>query len=173
MRDKVVNYLIEKIKNNNKNLSEIKIEEIKYGLIGLYTLITNININSVSILNIISNILDPIGNLMGLDGVILLAFILGFPANEIVMPIMLMTYLKTSTLINYDSLSSLKNILIDNGWTITTGISFLIFTLFHFPCSTTLLTIKKETNSWFITFLAVIIPLLIGVTLCIIVNIII
>lgn len=138
----------------------------------LIYLITNINIDNNSILNIFSNLLDPIGKVMALDGVILLSFILGFPANEIVMPILLMTYLGTSTLTNYDSLSSLKSILIDNGWTISTAISFLIFTLFHFPCSTTILTIKKETNSWFYTILSFILPLLIGIILCILVNLI-
>ena len=138
----------------------------------LIYLITNLNINNNSILHIISNFLEPLGNLMGLDGIILLAFILGFPANEIVMPIMLMTYLGTNTLTDYESINSLKTILIDNGWTLTTSISFLIFTLFHFPCSTTILTIKKETNSWFITFLSFIIPLIIGIVLCILVNII-
>lgn len=135
-------------------------------------LITNINIGSTSILNLLANFLDPFGHLMALDGVILLAFILGFPANEIVMPILLMTYLGTNTLTEYESLNSLKNILIDNGWTITTAISFLIFTLFHFPCSTTILTIKKETNSWFYTLISFLLPLLIGIALCIIINII-
>ena len=138
----------------------------------LIYLITNININNNSILNILSNFLNPLGTVMGLDGVILLAFLLGFPANEIVMPIMLMTYLGNSTLTNYDSINSLKTILIDNNWNIITSISFLIFTLFHFPCSTTILTIKKETNSWFITFLSFIIPLLIGIMLCILTNLI-
>ena len=138
----------------------------------LIYLITNIKINNNSLLITLSNLLEPLGSLMGLDGIILLAFLLGFPANEIVMPIMLMTYLGTSTLTNYDSINSLKNILIDNGWNLTTSISFLIFTLFHFPCSTTLLTIKKETNSWFITLLSFIIPLVIGIILCIFINLI-
>lgn len=138
----------------------------------LIYLITNINIGGISILNYLSNFLEPLGNIMGLDGVILLAFLLGFPANEIVMPIMLMTYLGTNTLTDYASVNSLKTILIDNGWTLTTSISFLIFTLFHFPCSTTFLTIKKETNSWFITLLSFIIPLIIGIILCTLVNII-
>ena len=118
-------------------------------------------------------ILQPIGNLMGLDGVILLAFLLGLPANEIVIPIMLMTYLSTNTLTDYDSAEALKTILVDNGWSITTAISFLIFTLFHFPCATTLMTIKKETDSWFVCFLSFIIPLCIGIMLCILVNLII
>lgn len=135
-------------------------------------LITNIVIGNSTILDIFSNFLEPLGNLMGLDGVILLAFILGFPANEIVMPIMLMTYLGTGTLIDYDSLNSLKSILINNGWEISTAICFLIFTLFHFPCSTTILTIKKETNSWFWTILAFILPFIIGIILCILIKLI-
>lgn len=136
----------------------------------LIYLITNIIIGNNTILNLLSNYLEPIGNLMGLDGVILLSFILGFPANEIVMPIMLMTYLGTGTLTDYDSLSSLKTILLDNGWEFSTAICFLIFTLFHFPCSTTILTIKKETNSWGWTILAFVLPFIIGIILCILVN---
>lgn len=138
----------------------------------LIYLITNIEVGSTSVLYVISDFLDPLGNLMGLDGIIILAFILGFPANEIVMPIMLMTYLGTNTLIDYDSLNSLKMILVDNGWNLTTCIAFLIFTLFHFPCSTTMLTIKKEIGSNFVTFLAFVIPLMIGISLCCLVNLI-
>lgn len=136
-------------------------------------LVTNINIGDVTLLEFLSKMFEPIGNLMGLDGVILLAFILGIPANEIVIPIMLMIYLGTNTLTDYDSAQTLKTILVDNGWSITTAISFLIFTLFHFPCATTLMTIKKETNSWYICFLSFIIPLVIGIVLCVLVNLII
>ena len=133
-------------------------------------LITNYNINNISIIHILSNTLNPIGKILGLDGTILLSFILGFPANEIVMPIMLMIYQNTNTLTNYTSLNSLKNILIDNNWNLITAISFIIFTVFHFPCSTTILTIKKETNSWFYTIISLILPLTIGVVLCILIN---
>jgi len=133
-------------------------------------LVTNIMVGDVNLLKWLSDIINPVGKVMGLDGVILLAFFLGFPANEIVVPIMLMTYLGTNTLIDYDSYDSFKTILVDNGWTIFTSISFLIFTLFHFPCATTLMTIKKETDSWFITFLSFIIPLVIGFILCSLVN---
>ena len=133
-------------------------------------IITNITYNDTSILNIISNFLDPIASLIGLDGVILLAFFLGLPANEIVLPIILMTYLGTNSLTDYDTLTNLKTILIDNGWTTLTAICFIIFNLFHFPCGTTLLTIKKETNSWYYTFLSFIIPLFIGITLCFIIT---
>ena len=133
-------------------------------------LLTNIYINNINIISLISNYLNPIGYIMGLDGVILLSFFLGMPANEIVLPIILMIYLKTGTLTNYDSLDSLKNILINNNWSLVTAICFVIFSLFHFPCGTTLLTIKKETNSWYYTFLSFIIPLVIGFILCFIVN---
>lgn len=136
----------------------------------LIYLITNIMVGNSSILEILSRVLEPLGNLMGIDGVIILAFMLGFPANEIVMPIMLMTYLGTGTLTDYDSLSSLKMILIDNGWTMCTAVCFLLFTLFHFPCSTTVLTVKKETDSWYWAGLSFIIPCLIGVILCMVVN---
>ncbi len=133
-------------------------------------LITNITYNDVSVLTIISNYLNSIASLIGLDGVILLAFFLGIPANEIVLPIILMTYLGTNSLTDYENLTSLKSILIDNGWTMLTAICFIIFNLFHFPCGTTLFTIKKETNSWYYTFLSFIIPLFIGITLCFIVT---
>lgn len=134
-------------------------------------IITNFSFRGISILKWLSDFLTPLGNLMGLDGVILLAFLLGFPANEIVMPIMLMIYLGNGTLTDYESLSSLKTILMDHGWTLTTAISFVLFTLFHFPCSTTILTIKKETGSWFWTFISFVLPLVIGIVLCVLVNI--
>lgn len=133
-------------------------------------IIANMQVNSVSLLTNISSFFNPLGKLIGLDGMILLAFILGFPANEIVLPILLMGYLKTGALTDYESLSSLKTTLLDNGWTLITAINFIIFTVFHFPCSTTILTIKKETNSWCWTFIAFIIPLLIGIILCFITN---
>lgn len=136
----------------------------------LIYLITNLSIGSRTILELFSNILEPLGHMIGLDGVILLAFLLGFPANEIVMPIMLMTYLGTGTLTSYDSLNALKTILVDHGWTLCTATCFLIFTLFHFPCSTTILTIKKETNSWYWALLAFFLPLMIGIILCMLVN---
>lgn len=133
-------------------------------------LIANTEVNSISLLTSISNFLDPLAQLIGLDGIILLAFLLGFPANEIVLPILLMGYLGTGTLTDYENLNSLKTILIDNGWTLITAINFILFTVFHFPCSTTILTIKKETNSWFWTFISFITPLLIGISLCLITN---
>lgn len=134
-------------------------------------LFSNININNISILNHITNFLNPIANIFGLDGVILTAFILGFPANEIVIPIIIMAYMKTTSLTDYSNLSELKDLLILNGWTIKTAICALIFMLFHFPCSTTILTIKKETNSTFWTFVSFVLPLLVGLILSFIINI--
>jgi len=133
--------------------------------------LANINISSVSILNHFINFFDPFGRMFGLDGVIVMAFILGFPANEIIMPIMLMCYLNTGSLVEYSSLIELKSLLIDNGWTILTAISVIILFVLHYPCSTACLTIKKETGSWFYTFISMIIPTFLGLLICFIINI--
>jgi len=131
----------------------------------------NIKINNASILYYFSNFLNPFGRFIGLDGVILMAFILGFPANEIVMPIILMAYLCEGSLVEYSNLNELKGILIDNGWTLITAINVMIFSLMHFPCSTTLLTIKKETKSIKWTLLSAAIPTVIGIAMCFIIKI--
>lgn len=136
----------------------------------LIWVVANIEIQGIPILTYLINFLNPVGLLLGLDGVILLALILGFPANEIVIPIMLMCYLNTSTLIDMDNLNVLKDILVSNGWTIKTALSFIILFMYRFPCSTTLLTIYRETNSKLYTFLSVVIPMSIGVVLCLIIN---
>ena len=138
----------------------------------LIWVIANVQIHGVSILNYLVSFLNPIGVILGLDGVIILALLLGFPANEIVVPIMLMGYLSTSTLVEFDNLVVLKDLLVSHGWTIKTALCFIILFLYRFPCSTTLLTIHKETGSKFYTFLSVIIPLSIGIILCLIVNLI-
>ena len=124
----------------------------------------------VTLLNYCAEQLDPFAQLMGLDGVILIAFILGFPANEIVIPIVIMAYMSQGSLLELDNLWDLKSLFVENGWTQMTAISTMLFSLFHWPCSTTLLTIKKETKSWKWTVLAALIPTLIGVVLCIAVN---
>lgn len=136
----------------------------------LIWVVANVDVQGVPILTYLINFLNPVGLLFGLDGVILLALILGFPANEIVIPIMLMCYLNTSTLIDMDNLNVLKDILVSNGWTIKTALSFIILFMYRFPCSTTLLTIYRETNSKFYTFLSVVVPMSIGVVLCLIIN---
>ncbi len=130
----------------------------------------NINIGGNSILSIISDFLDPLGQLMGLDGVILMAFIFGFPANEIVVPIILMVYLSQGSLVEMGDISSLRELLTANGWTVGTAVSMLIMTVCHFPCATTCLTIKKETGSLKWTALAIILPTVTGILLCMGVN---
>ena len=129
-------------------------------------LFANVTIGDISILTYVSNFLNPFARLMGFDGYILLAFILGFPANEIVLPIILMSYMSTGTLVNLEDTFSIGQILIQNGWTLLTGINAMIFSLLHFPCSTTLMTIKKETNSWKWTLLAFALPTVCGIIIC-------
>ena len=133
-------------------------------------LLSNIYIDNISLFKHITMFLDPFGKKIGIDGTIVLAFILGFPANEIVVPIMLIGYLGNSSLTEYNNLQELKKILIDNGWTIKTALCTIIFSLIHFPCSTTCLTIKKETKSFKWMFLSIIIPTLIGICICFIIN---
>ena len=100
------------------------------------------------------------------DGVLLLAFLLGLPANELVLPVALTAYLGTQTLAEQGSLTALHSILTANGWTNLTAVCFLIFTLFHAPCATTLLTVYKETGSRRVTFAAFLLPTLTGIVLC-------
>ena len=126
----------------------------------------NVGINGESLLNIIANFLNPFASLMGLDGYILTAFIFGIPANEIVLPIILMCYLGNGTLVNLDDTFAIGNILVQNGWTILTAINVMIFTCLHFPCTTTLLTIKKETGSLKWTVISFLIPTVCGIILC-------
>ncbi len=129
-------------------------------------LFTNITVNDISILNYCTNFLDPFARLIGLDGVILMAFILGMPANEIVVPIMLMTYLSQGSLTNIEDMNVMKTLLMDNGWTIITAINMILFSLMHWPCTTTCLTIHKETKSLYWTALAIILPTVCGLAIC-------
>ena len=135
-------------------------------------LFANVNISGISLLNYIANFLDPFANLMGLDGYILTAFILGLPANEIVLPIILMSYMAGGNLVKIEDIASISNILINNGWTILTAINVMLFSLMHFPCSTTLISIKKETGSWKWTILSFIIPTVCGIVTCMITTVI-
>lgn len=129
-------------------------------------LFANIQIGNVSILSHIAIFLDPFAKLMGLDGYILTAFLLGLPANEIVLPIILMSYLSKGSLVNMEDTYAVGSVLLQNGWTILTAINVMLFTLLHFPCSTTLITIKKETGSWKWTILAFLLPTICGIILC-------
>ena len=129
-------------------------------------ILANVGINGASLLSIIANFLNPFAKLMGLDGYILTAFILGMPANEIVLPIILMCYLKGGALVNIEDTVQIGQILIQNGWNMLTAMNVMLFTILHFPCTTTLLTIKKETGSWKWTGLAFLIPTVCGIVLC-------
>lgn len=130
----------------------------------------NVFINDNSILQHIVNFLDPIGKIFGLDGEILIGLVLGFPANEIVIPIMLMAYSGSSTLVEFSNLDILSNLLISNGWTIKTAVCMIIIVLMHFPCSTTCLTIYKETRSKLWTLLSIVLPTIIGLFICFVIN---
>jgi len=128
--------------------------------------LANITAGDMSLLNHCSKFLDPFARLLGMDGVILLAFILGFPANEIVVPIIIMAYLSTGSILELGSLGELKVLLVSNGWTWVTAVSTMLFCLIHWPCSTTCLTIKKETGSLKWTALSFAIPTVIGIMVC-------
>lgn len=134
---------------------------------GLITWIfANIYIGDMSVLSHVASFLDPIASFIGLDGFILLAFILGFPANEIVIPILLMSYLATGSMIEFDSLNALGEVLKDNGWTYLTAINTMLFSLLHWPCATTLWTIKKETQSLKWTAVGFLMPTLVAFIVC-------
>ncbi|GAB6169594.1 ferrous iron transport protein B [Clostridium carnis] len=128
--------------------------------------LANIYIGDASIITHVATFLQPLGNAIGLDGFILLAFILGFPANEIVLPVLLMAYLSTGTLTDFSSIESLRTILLDNGWTYLTALNVMLFSLLHWPCSTTLLTIKKETKSLKWTLVSFLLPTAIAFVVC-------
>lgn len=133
-------------------------------------LLANITAEGKSLLIHSAQILDPFARLLGLDGVILIAFILGFPANEIVLPIALMGYLANGNLAQLPVLTEMSEILRANGWTATTALCTIIFSLFHWPCSTTLLTVKKETGSIKWTVLSAVLPTLIGIAICMLIS---
>ncbi|HIU13813.1 MAG TPA: ferrous iron transporter B [Candidatus Fimiplasma intestinipullorum] len=127
----------------------------------IYSL-ANIVVQGHSLLSYGIQLLDPLGHLVGLDGVILMAFILGFPANEIVLPLMAMMYTGQGVMSAGYGLVSLRVLFFDHGWTVLTCLNTLILTLLHFPCSTTLLTIKKESGSWKVVGASILIPLGLG-----------
>ncbi len=129
-------------------------------------IMANITVGGSSVLNICADFLDPFAKIIGLDGVILIAFILGFPANEIVIPIVIMAYTSGSALSDMPALEGLRDILVSNGWTLNTAVCTILFSLFHWPCSTTVLTIKKETGSIKWAVFSALYPTVIGIVLC-------
>lgn len=130
----------------------------------------NITIGNLTLLSYIANFLNPFAKLLGLDGYILTAFILGLPANEIVLPIILMAYMNNGTLVSLDNTFAIGEILKANGWTILTAVNVMLFCLLHFPCSTTLITIKKETGSFKWSVIAFSLPTICGIIICMITN---
>lgn len=126
----------------------------------------NITVGDDTLLSLCASFLDPFAKLIGLDGYILMAFILGLPANEIVIPIIIMSYLKTTTMMEMNNLLELKELLVANGWTILTAINMMLLCLLHYPCATTLWTIKKETNSVKWTVVSFLIPTVVGIVIC-------
>ena len=133
--------------------------------------LANISIGETSVLSHITGFFDPFGRLIGLDGVIVTAFLLGLPANEIVIPLIVMMYMQQGVLAEIAP-SQMLELFTANGWTPVTAVCVIIFTLMHFPCSTTLLTIKKEAGGWKWAALSFAIPTLFGITLCALVNLI-
>lgn len=132
----------------------------------LIWLLANWEVLGQSLLYHCTQALEPFGQMLGMDGVILMAFILGLPANEIVMPIIIMAYMAQGTLVDMEDLTVLKELLASNGWTWITAVSTMLFSLLHWPCATTCMTIYKETKSLRWTAAAVLIPAAVGIAVC-------
>lgn len=129
-------------------------------------ILANTQINGASIIARLAGGLQGLGALLGLDGYIILAFLLGLPANEIVIPILVMSYLAQGAMVELGSIELLRHLLMSNGWTWLTALNMLLFSLFHYPCATTLLTIKKETQKISWTLLAAALPTVLGALVC-------
>lgn len=129
-------------------------------------IMANIKVGNMSILSHCAEFLNPFASIIGLDGYILMAFILGFPANEIVIPIIIMSYMATGSLVEINSMKELHSLLVSNGWSIITAICVMLFSLMHWPCSTTCLTIKKETKSIKWTLISFLVPTITGMIIC-------
>ena len=121
----------------------------------LIWVMANVQVNGITLLAHCSGFLDPFARLLGMDGVILMAFILGLPANEIVIPIIIMAYM-----------AQMRELLVNNGWTWITAVSTMLFSLMHWPCTTTLLTIRKESGSFKWTVMSFLVPTVCGIVLC-------
>ncbi|NLK88474.1 MAG: ferrous iron transport protein B [Clostridiaceae bacterium] len=132
-------------------------------------IMANVSVGEVSLLTYSANFLDPFARLLGLDGYILMAFILGLPANEIVIPIIIMSYMASGSILELDGLADLRQLLVSHGWTWLTGVCVMLFSLMHFPCGTTIWTIRKETKSMKWTLASIAIPTAAGIVICFIV----
>jgi len=129
----------------------------------------NVQYEGISLLSHCANFFDPFARLLGLDGFILMAFILGFPANEIVVPIIIMSYMSAGSIMELESLEQLRQLLVSHGWTWLTAVCMMLFSLMHWPCGTTCWTIKKETQSWKWTAVSFAVPTLSGIAVCFVV----
>ncbi|MHB8062208.1 MAG: ferrous iron transport protein B [Ruminiclostridium sp.] len=129
-------------------------------------ILANIYSGDLSLLSHCAAFLDPFAELIGIDGYILMAFILGFPANEIVVPIIIMSYMATGSILELDSLDQLRQLLISHGWTWLTALCVMLFSLMHWPCGTTCWTIKKESQSWKWTLVSFLVPTITGIVIC-------
>lgn len=136
----------------------------------LIWILANVQIGNAAILSHITAFLDPAARVFGIDGVILLAFILGFPANELVIPLIVMGYLSSGTIVSGVDFASFRALLLANGWTVQTALCTLVLTVAHAPCSTTCLTILRETRSAKWTLAAVLIPAGVGLAFCILIR---
>lgn len=136
----------------------------------LIWVMANLSVGGASLLAHCAGFLDPFARLLGMDGVILLAFILGLPANEIVIPIIIMAYTAQGGLLAIDDLSVLRQLFVDNGWTWATALSVILFSLMHWPCATTCMTIRKETGSWKWTGISMLVPTAVGMGVCFLFN---
>lgn len=133
-------------------------------------LFANVHIGDSTLLAVCADFLNPFAELLGFDGIVLLAFILGLPANEIVFPIIIMAYMASGSILEFESLTELRTLLIANGWTVTTAVSVMLFSLMHWPCATTLMTIKKETKSVKWTLVSLLLPTAVGMGACFVFN---
>lgn len=129
-------------------------------------IMANIHVEDISLLKQCAIFLDPFAQQIGLDGYILLAFILGFPANEIVIPIVIMSYMSAGNMLELENLAQLGDLLVSNGWTWLTALCMMLFSVMHWPCGTTCLTIKKESQSWKWTLVSFLVPTATGIVVC-------
>lgn len=136
----------------------------------LIWILQNITVGDATLLTLFSNLLEPLGSVMGLSGAILAAFLLGIPANEIVIPILLMYYSQSGMLVESSGITELGEILKNNGWTTITALCAILFSLNHFPCATTLWTIAKETKSIKWTTVSFLLPTVVGIIICVMIN---
>jgi ferrous iron transport protein B len=148
------------LSSRDKSWSVLKRAVIVAAPAGIITwILGNVFVGGVSVLDHMAAFFDPFGNLLGMDGFIIMAFLLGLPANEIVLPILLMGYMSSGAMVDADGIDSIKEIFVNHGWTWLTALNMMLFSLLHYPCGTTLFNIYKETKSAKWTLLSALIPL--------------